>query len=82
MMIAAWYNTWLLFKLTPKGVVLFFFLAGHDDGSIRLWNLETGTAVDLVHHSNSVTCQVIAQVSHLDQLLFSAGKTPAHVLLH
>ena len=56
--------------------------AGHDDGSIRLWNLETGTAVDLVQHSNSVTCLVMAQVSNLDQLLFSAGKLPADTLLH
>ncbi|KAL0022030.1 hypothetical protein WJX77_007822 [Trebouxia sp. C0004] len=48
-------------------------ITGHDDGSIRLWNLETGTAVDLMHHTNSVTCLVMAQVSHLDQLLFSAG---------
>ncbi len=33
--------------------------------------------MDLVNHSNSVTCLVMAQVSHLDQLLFSAGKPPA-----
>ena len=55
-------------------------LAGHDDGSIRLWNLETGSTVDLVHHTNSVTCLVMAQVSDLDQLLFSAGKPPACTL--
>ncbi|KAA6427784.1 MAG: hypothetical protein FRX49_02447 [Trebouxia sp. A1-2] len=46
-------------------------ITGHDDGSIRLWNLETGSTVDLVHHTNSVTCLVMAQVSDLDQLLFS-----------
>jgi WD40 repeat protein len=57
-------------------------LSGHDDGSIRLWNLETGTAVDLVHHTNSVTCLVMAQVSDVDQLLFSAGKPPAFTLLY
>ena len=79
MMMAAQYSTWLVFKLAPKrhSHPPPFSLAGHDDGSIRLWNLETGTAVDLVQHTNSVTCLVMAQVSQLDQLLFSAGKPPA-----
>ena len=48
--------------------------SGHDDGSIRLWNLETGTTVDLQQHTNTVTCLVMAQVSDSDELLFSTGK--------
>lgn len=52
--------------------------AGHDDGSIRVWNLESGTCIDLQHHSNTVTCLAMAQVSAADELLFSAGAWPLH----
>lgn len=47
--------------------------AGHDDGSIRVWNLESGACIDLRHHANTVTCLAMAQVSEVDELLFSAG---------
>ena len=65
-------ETWLnsqAFKVVKRN-------AGHDDGSIRLWNLETGTTVDLAQHTNTVTCLVMAPVSTVDELLFSAGQTP------
>ncbi|KAL3145424.1 hypothetical protein ABBQ38_001669 [Trebouxia sp. C0009 RCD-2024] len=48
-------------------------ITGHDDGSIRVWNLESGTCIDLQHHTNTVTCLAMAQVSEADELLFSAG---------
>lgn len=46
---------------------------GHDDGSVRVWNMESTTCIDLQHHTNTVTCLAMAQVSQLDELLFSAG---------
>ena len=51
--------------------------AGHDDGSIRVWNMESTSCIDLRHHTNTVTCLAMAQVSEVDELLFSAG----HALL-
>lgn len=48
-------------------------VAGHDDGSIRVWNLESSTCIDLHHHTNTVTCLAMAQVSEVDEVLFSAG---------
>ena len=55
------------------GVTLVQCSAGHDDGSIRVWNLESTTCIDLQHHANTVTCLTMAQVSEVDELLFSAG---------
>ena len=52
--------------------------AGHDDGSVRVWNLESSTCIDLQHHSNTVTCLAMAQVSEVDELLFSAGDLSLH----
>ena len=49
-------------------------MTGHDDGCIKLWNLETANTVELKQHSNSVTCLVMADVSGTDELLFSAGQ--------
>lgn len=52
--------------------------AGHDDGSIRVWNLESSTCTDLHHHTNTVTCLAMAQVSEVDEVLFSAGVALLH----
>ena len=51
----------------------FPFFQGHDDGSIRLWNMDTDSSLDLLQHSNSVMALKIIQVGKQDELLISAG---------
>jgi len=43
-----------------QGVIRLAFVTGHDDGSVRLWDLDTGSTVNLKEpeagHSNTVGC--------------------------
>ena len=49
-----------------------FVITGNDDGSIRLWNPDSGSTVSLKGHTNTVTCLDVA-VRGSTELLLSAG---------
>ncbi len=46
---------------------------GHDNGDIRLWNLDTQTTQTLRQHTNAVTCLAMALLHRNEELLLSAG---------
>ncbi|KAK9807011.1 hypothetical protein WJX72_010761 [[Myrmecia] bisecta] len=48
-------------------------ITGHDDGTIRLWTLDTGSTINMREHTNTVSCLAMVAVSKQDELLFSAG---------
>ncbi|GMH37101.1 hypothetical protein BSKO_04974 [Bryopsis sp. KO-2023] len=48
-------------------------IVGHDDGVIRLWNMDTDTCVQLAQHTNSITALRMAPVGRQEELLLSAG---------
>jgi WD40 repeat protein len=49
-----------------------FLISGNDDGSIRLWNPDSGSTINLLEHTNTVTC-LDACVRGRSELLLSAG---------
>ena len=48
-------------------------VSGHDDGSLRLWNLDTGSTTNLREHTNTVTCLAIATFKGKDEELVLSG---------
>ena len=54
-----------------------FVITGNDDGTIRLWNPDSGSTISLHGHTNTVTCLDVA-VRGSTELLLSAG-FDAHV---
>ncbi|KAG2492355.1 hypothetical protein HYH03_009303 [Edaphochlamys debaryana] len=48
-------------------------VTGHDNGDIRLWNLDTSHAVTLRQHANTVTALAMALVHRNEELLISAS---------
>ncbi|GFR51000.1 hypothetical protein Agub_g13326, partial [Astrephomene gubernaculifera] len=48
-------------------------VTGHDNGDIRLWNLDTSHSVTLRQHSNTVTSLALALVHRNEELLISAS---------
>lgn len=54
-----------------------FVITGNDDGSIRLWNPDSGSTISLHAHTNTVTCLDV-MVRGSTELLLSAG-FDAHV---
>jgi len=54
-----------------------FVITGNDDGSIRLWNPDSGSTISLTGHTNTVTCLDVA-IRGSTELLLSAGYD-AHV---
>jgi WD40 repeat protein len=49
-----------------------FLISGNDDGSIRLWNPDSGSTINLLEHTNTVCCLDVA-VRGRTELLLSAG---------
>ena len=49
-----------------------FLLTGNDDGSIRLWNPDSGSTITLTGHTNTVCCLDVVVRGRAD-LLLSAG---------
>jgi len=49
-----------------------FLISGNDDGSIRLWNPDSGSTINLLEHTNTVCCLDVA-VRGRSELLLSAG---------
>ena len=49
-----------------------FLLTGNDDGTIRLWNPDSGSTITLEGHSNTVCCLDVCTRGRAD-LLLSAG---------
>jgi len=47
-------------------------LTGHDDGSIRIWNVDSGSTVTLSGHDNTVMCLGVAKRG-AGQVLLSSG---------
>ncbi|KAL6753225.1 WD40-repeat-containing domain protein [Haematococcus lacustris] len=47
-------------------------VTGHDNGDIRLWDMDTASSHTLSHHTNSVTSLVLALVRKNEELLISA----------
>ena len=54
-------------------------VSGHDDGSLRLWNLDTGSTTNLREHSNTVTCLVTASFEGKDEELVLSGSFDGYV---
>lgn len=50
----------------PGSIIL---LTGHDDGSIKLWNIDSGSSMVLEHHANTVSCLTIAHAKRRDFLI-------------
>jgi WD40 repeat protein len=50
-----------------------FLLTGHDDGSIRAWNVDTGSTVSLRGHTNTVLCLGVAARPKAGVMLLSTG---------
>ena len=48
-------------------------LPGHDNGDIRLWNLDTGSSQTLQLHTNAVMALSLALIHRNEDLLVSAG---------
>ncbi|GFH30743.1 outer row dynein assembly protein 16, partial [Haematococcus lacustris] len=46
-------------------------VTGHDNGDIRLWDMDTASSHTLSHHTNSVTSLVLALVRKNEELLIS-----------
>jgi len=49
-----------------------FLISGNDDGSIRLWNPDSGSTINLLEHTNTVCCLDVAVRGRME-LLISAG---------
>jgi WD40 repeat protein len=49
-----------------------FVITGNDDGTIRLWNPDSGSTISLVGHTNTVTCLEVATRGNCE-LLLSTG---------
>ena len=54
-------------------------VSGHDDGSLRLWNLDTGSTTNLREHSNTVTCLITACFEGKDEELVLSGSFDGYV---
>ena len=54
-------------------------VSGHDDGSLRLWNLDTGSTTNLREHSNTVTCLVPAVFKGKDEELVLSGSFDGYI---
>ncbi|PNH10255.1 Outer row dynein assembly protein 16 [Tetrabaena socialis] len=48
-------------------------VTGHDNGDIRLWNLDTSNTVTLRQHNNTVTSLTLALVHRNEELLISSS---------
>ncbi|PNW82472.1 hypothetical protein CHLRE_06g280350v5 [Chlamydomonas reinhardtii] len=48
-------------------------VTGHDNGDIRLWNLDTGSTTTLRQHTNTVTSLELALVHRNEELLISGS---------
>ena len=44
-------------------------VTGNDDGSIRWWNPDSGSAITLKHHKNTVSCLAVAQMKRNEYLI-------------
>jgi len=54
-----------------------FLITGNDDGSIRLWNPDSGSRVSLTGHTNTITCLDVVMRGNTELLL--SGGYDAHV---
>lgn len=50
-----------------------FLLTGHDDGTIRLWNVDSGSTITLSGHTNTVCCLGVTTRGAETSLLLSSG---------
>jgi len=48
-------------------------LTGHDDGSIRIWNVDTGSTITLRGHENTVLCLCVVAKNASQLMLLSSG---------
>ncbi len=48
-------------------------ITGHDNGEIRLWDLDTGLFTTLRQHTNTVSCLSMAMMRRNEELLISGG---------
>lgn len=50
----------------PGSIVI---MTGHDDGNVKLWNIDSGSSMTLEHHTNTVSCMAVAKSDNRDFLL-------------
>lgn len=50
----------------PGSIII---ITGHDDGSIKLWNIDSGSSMALEQHKNTVSCLAIAHTAKQDLLI-------------
>ncbi|KAK3282643.1 hypothetical protein CYMTET_9628 [Cymbomonas tetramitiformis] len=48
-------------------------VTGHDNGCIRLWNLDTQSTINLTEHSNTVSCLVTAPLKRNEEFVLTGG---------
>eukprot|EP00899_Mesostigma_viride_P020246 jgi/Mesvir1/28222/Mv04771-RA.1 len=58
----------MMFLLSRKQLV-----TGHDDGTIRLWNMDTGSTINMKEHSNTVSCIITAQLRKGEEMVITGG---------
>jgi len=50
----------------PGSIII---VTGHDDGRMKLWNIDSGSSMTLEHHKNTVSCLTVAPTQKRDFLL-------------
>jgi len=48
-------------------------VTGHDSGHVRLWNLDTGSTINMKHHTNTVSCIITARLKKGEDFVISGG---------
>ena len=48
-------------------------VTGHDDGTIRLWDLDTGSTINLRQHDNTVSCLLVAELRKNEDFVLSGS---------
>ena len=61
----------------PCSVALPVLASGHDDGHVRVWNLERSSTLNMKRHTNTVSCLGVCQIDigggHLAERLISCS---------
>ena len=48
-------------------------VTGHDNGCVRLWNLDTGSTINMTHHSNTVSCIISATLKRGEEFMLTGS---------
>ena len=48
-------------------------VTGHDNGCVRLWNLDTGSTINMTHHSNTISCIICATLKRGEEFVLTGS---------